>query len=92
MFGTSKHRSSSARARAARTASRRWRGANTPSTQVLALQRENAALRIGARPPWASPSSDQVPPPGPALGSSAALDANEQTVLLTVRKTIFAVL
>ena len=34
--------------------------------QVLALQRENAALRVGARPP------------GPAFGSSAALDATEQ--------------
>ena len=43
--------------------------------QVLALQRENAALRVGARPPWA----EQAPAPGPALGSSAALDANEQT-------------
>ena len=45
--------------------------------QVLALQRENAALRVGARPPWASP--DQAPAPGPSFGSSAALDANEQT-------------
>ena len=41
------------------------------------MQRENAALRVGARPPWASP--DEAPAPGPALGSSAALDANEQT-------------
>ena len=35
--------------------------------QVLALQRENAALRVGARPPWASDQADQAPAPGPAL-------------------------
>jgi hypothetical protein len=37
--------------------------------QVLALQRENAALRVGARPSWAAP--DEAPAPGPAFGSSA---------------------
>ena len=35
------------------------------------------STQVGARPPWASP--DEAPAPGPALGSSAALDASEQT-------------
>ena len=34
------------------------------------------STQVGARPPWASP--DEAPAPGPALGSSAALDNNEQ--------------
>ena len=34
------------------------------------------STQVGARPPWAS---DQAPAPGPSFGSSAALDANEQT-------------
>ena len=40
-------------------------------------RRGERTLGLGARPPWASP--DEAPAPGPALGSSAALDANEQT-------------
>ena len=39
------------------------------------MQRENAALRVGARPSWASP--DEAPAPGPAFGSSAALDRDQ---------------
>ena len=34
------------------------------------------STQVGARPPWAAP--EQAPAPGPALGSSAALDNNEQ--------------
>ena len=33
------------------------------------------ALRVGARPSWASP--DEAPAPGPAFGSSAALDRDQ---------------
>ena len=61
---------------AARDAAQWRRRAADLERQVLALQRENAALRVGARPPWAA---DQAPAPGPALGSSAALDSSEQT-------------
>lgn len=44
------------------------------------MQRENAALRVGARPPWAE---DQAPAPGPAIGSSAALDPAEPPLLFS---------